>query len=293
VSTIEDLRDEITREERVANLRADGTVTEEEIHRRRRQMFLLALVVLVGLLFTTVANDVWTEFRDRSWIDPEVARLTLIGFGICSVVYLYDKEQHLKRLSRLGRDVEHLDAELAATMLRSAVVADSIEAVHATLELDEVVQRVVEQSCLLVGAGSASLRLADDEGELRAVAMQVDLASGEPAEPGEPSDDLLRVVARTREPALLNSGTVSVLCVPLVHDDRLLGLIRLSSGALDRFGDADASVLRRFSGPAASAIANAQRYEAAVFLLDRGGPDAVTEIGAAPELTPDGEPDAA
>ncbi len=109
MSTIEDLRDQITREERVVNLRADGTVTAEEIQRRRRQMFLLAVVVLVGLLFTTVANDVWTQFRDGSWIDPEIARLALIGFGVCSAVYLYDKEQHLKRLSRLGRDVQDLD----------------------------------------------------------------------------------------------------------------------------------------------------------------------------------------
>jgi hypothetical protein len=292
VSTIEDLRDQITREERVANLRADGTVTADEINRRRRQMFLIAVVVLVGLLFTTVANDVWTEFRDRSWIDPEVARFALIGFGVLSAIYLYDKEQHLKRLSRLGHDVQDLDAALAARMLRSAVVADAIEAVHESLELDVVVQRVVEQACLLVGAGSASLRLADDEGELRPVATQLDIAGGEPAEPGEPSDDLLRVVTRTREPALLNSGTVSVLCVPLVHDDRLLGLIRLSAGAAARFADADASLLSRFAAPSSSAIANAQRYEAALFLLDCTGLE-VVEITTAPELATDGETDAA
>lgn len=269
MSTIENLRDEITREERVVNLRADGTVSADEIQRRRRQMFLLAMVVLVGLLFTTVANDVWTEFRDGSWIDPELARIALIGFGVCSVGYLYDKEQHLKRLSRLGRDVQDLDAALAATMLRSAFVADATEAVHASLELDEVAQRVVDQSCRLVGASSASLRLADDEGDLRPVAAQVDIAGKEPSEPTEPSRDLLKVVGRTGEPALLNSGTVSVLCVPLLRDGHLLGLITLGAGAADRFTDDDAALLGRFAAPVANAIANAQRYEAAVFLLDR------------------------
>jgi hypothetical protein len=283
VSTIEDLRDQITYEERVANVRADGTITAEEIHRRRRQMFFVAVVVLVGLLFTTVANDLWTQVRDRSWIDPELARIALIGFGVVSAAYLYDKEQHLKRLSRLGRDVQDLDAALAASMLRSAVVADAIESVHATIDLDEVVQSVVEQSCLLVGAGSASLRLADDEGELRAVATQVDLASGEPPDGGEPSDELLRVVGRTREPALLNSGTVSVLCVPLVRAGRLMGLVRLSAGAANRFGDDDVAILQRFSGPAAHAIANAQRHEAALFLLDRRDPDDHIEIDLAPD----------
>lgn len=274
MSTIEDLRDQIIREERVANLPADGMVTEQEIHRRRRQMFLLAVVVLVGLLFTTVANDIWTRFRDDSWIDPEVARIALIGFGVLSAAYLYDKEQHLKRLSRLGRDVQDLDGALAATMLRSAFVADATEAVHSSLELDDVVQQVVEQSCRLVGAGSASLRLSDDEGELRPVAAQVDIAGRELDESPEPSDELLRVVAHTREPALLNSGTVSVVCVPLVRDGALIGLITLGAAAADRFDDDDAALLGRFAATAAAAIAHAQRYEAAVFLLDRDSEDA-------------------
>jgi hypothetical protein len=274
VATIEDLREEITREERVTNLPADGTVTVEEISRRRRQMFLLGVVVLIGLLFTTVANDVWTEFRDSSWIDPEVARIALIAFGVCSVGYLYDKEQHLKRLSRLGRDVQDLDAALAATMLRSAFVADATEVVHQSLDLDEVIERVAEQSGRLVGAGSASLRLANDEGELRPVATYVDMAGRAPAEPADPHDNMLRVVGQTGEPALLNSGTVSVLCVPLMHHGHLLGLVTLGANASHRFDDDDAALLGRFAATAAAAIANAQRYEAAVFLLDLDTPDA-------------------
>jgi hypothetical protein len=273
VSTIEDLRDQITREERVANLRADGTVTDEQIHRRRTQMFLLALVVLVGLLFTTVANDVWTEVKDTSWIDPDVARIVLIIAGIGCALYVYDKEQHLKRLSRLGHEVQDLDARLAAGMLRSALIADATEAVHEPLDLDEVVQRVVEQACRMVGAASATLRLTDDEGGLHLAAAQVDVAGHELPEPAEPDDDLLEVVGNTREPALLNSGTVSVLCVPIVHHDHLLGLLTLSAGAANRFSDGDAALLGRFARPVANAIANAQRYEAAVFLLDLGTED--------------------
>jgi hypothetical protein len=284
VSTIEDLRDEITREERVTNLRADGTVHAEEIHRRRRQMFLLAVVVLVGLLFTTVANDVWTSFRDHSWIDPDLARFALIGFGVISAAYLYDKEQHLKRLSALGRDVHDLDAALAATMLQSAFVADATEAVHASLDLDEVLTCVVDQACRLVGAVSASLRLVDDDGDLRPVATQVDVAGGELSESSEPNDDLLRVVGRTQEPALLNSGTVSVLCIPLLRDGRLLGLLTLGAGASDRFTDSDATLLGRFATPAANAIAHAQRFEAVMFLLDAdfAGPDDATDIHQSP-----------
>jgi GAF domain-containing protein len=64
-----------------------------------------------------------------------------------------------------------------------------------------------------------------------------------------------------------------VLCVPIVHHDHLLGLLTLSAGAANRFGDGDAALLGRFSVAVANAIANAQRYEAAVFLLDLGTED--------------------
>ena len=89
----------------------------------------------------------------------------------------------------------------------------------------------------------------------------------------QPNDDLLEVVGSTHEPALLNSGTVSVLCVPIVRHERLLGLLALSAAADNRFDDGDAALLGRFAVSVASAIENAQRYEAAVFLLDRGTED--------------------
>jgi GAF domain-containing protein len=158
-------------------------------------------------------------------------------------------------------------------MLRSALIADATEAIHEPLDLDEVVQRVVEQACRMVGAASATLRLTDEEGGLHLAAAQVDVAGHELPEPAEPDDDLLEVVGNTREPALLNSGTVSVLCVPIVHHDHLLGLLTLSAGAANRFSDGDAALLGRFARPVANAIANAQRYEAAVFLLDLGTED--------------------
>ena len=159
-------------------------------------------------------------------------------------------------------------------MLRSAFVADATEAVHASLDLDEVVQRVVDQSCRLVGAGSASLRLADDEGDLRPVAAQVDIAGQgagradraerRPAPGGRPHRRA--GAAQLRAPCRC---CASRSCAT----DRLLGLITLGAGAADRFSDDDAALLGRFAAPAANAIANAQRYEAAVFLLDRDSDD--------------------
>ena len=66
---------------------------------------------------------------------------------------------------------------------------------------------------------------------------------------------------------------------------RLPALGTMAAAAADRFTDADAALLGRFAAPAANAIANAQRFEAVVFLLDRDHP------GHSPER--DETPDAA
>lgn len=271
MSKIEDLRDQITREERVVNLTPDGTVTPEEIRRRRLQIFLIASVVVVGLVFTTMVNDVWTEIRDQSWLDPQVTRIALAVFAAWIAFYVYDKEQHLKRLTRLGADVDRLDRELAAGMLHSAIVLDALEAVHASLELDEVSARVVEQGCAFFGAPTGRLHLVDDDGEPH-------LAHDHRLEGGlqGPPEELVALVIRSRERVQLDTPSGPALAVPLLHDRRLLAVLSIGQAPDARFSDEAAALLERFAGPAATALANARRYEAAVFLLD-------AELTAIPE----------
>jgi hypothetical protein len=259
MSTIESLRDQITHEEEVANLTPDGMVSEHEIHRRRLQIFFVAVVVLAGLLITTLANDVWSEMRDKSWLDPQVTRIALIIFASWIAVYLFDKEQHLKRLSRLGHDVDLLDRELAAGLLHSALVTEAIELVHESLELDLVVDRVLEQACLLTRADDGALYLVDDEGGLHAVATQ--------GSPDVSDVEALRALVQQARGVLeLSADRGSRLCAPLTHHGELLGVVvvepaRAAEGEMR-------ALLARFTPSAASAIANGRRYEASVFLLD-------------------------
>ena len=259
MTTIESLREQIVREARLTNLKADGVVHAPEIQRRRLQIFFVALVALVGLLFTTVANDAWEEVRGSSWIDLDVARIALTIFGAWCAFYVYDKEQHLKRLSRLGRDVEALDGALAAGLLCAALVADSVEAVHASLDLDDVVSRVVEQGCALVGATGGALFLVDDDG-----ALQLVTGPAAPAAPGE----LFGLAMERRELFELAGETSSTVGVPLCGGGDALGVLMLGLEPPVRLGEETRALLVRFAGAAARAIANARRYEAAMFLLD-------------------------
>jgi GAF domain-containing protein len=274
VSKIEDLREEITREERVVNLPPDGTVTPAVIQRRRLQIFLIALVVVVGLVFTTMVNDLWTEVRDQAWLDPQVTRIALAVFAAWVAYYVYDKEQHLKRLSRLSADVDELDRELAAGLLQSAWVLDALESVHSTLELDEVTAHVVEQGCGFFGAPTGRLHLVDDEG-VPQLAHHHDVGRGVA---GPPPDELVELVVRQRQTVQLDTAAGPAIAVPLVHDGDLLAVLSVGHHPGARFADEAAALLTRFAASAATAIANARRYEAAIFLLD-------SELTAIPELS--------
>lgn len=273
MSRIEDLREEISREERVVNLPADGAVRPAEIQRRRLQIFLIAVVVVIGLVFTTMVNDVWTELRDQAWLDPQVTRIALAVFAAWVAYYVYDKEQHLKRLSRLGADVDELDRELAAGLLHSALVLDALEAVHSTLELDEVTAHIVEQACALYGAPVGRLHLVDEDG-LPHLAHHHDLGHGVSA---PPPDELVAMVIRERHPAQVATASGPALAVPLVHGGALIAVLSVAQPPTGRFSDEAGALLARFAESAATALANARRYEAAVFLLD-------AELTAIPEL---------
>lgn len=276
MSRIEDLREEISREERVVNLPPDGSVRPEQIQRRRRQIFLIAAVVVIGLVFITVVNDVWTEVRDEAWLDPQVTRIALAVFAAWVAYYVYDKEQHLKRLSRLGADVDRLDRELAAGLLHSALVLDALETVHSTLELDVVSAHVVEQACAFYGAPVGRLHLVDEDG-VPHLAHHHDLGHGVSA---PPPDELVAMVVRERHLVEVTTSSGPAIGAPLIHDGTLIAVLSVAQSPTGRFSDEAGALLERFAGSAATALANARRYEAAVFLLD-------AELTAMPELTLD------
>ena len=210
VSTIEDLRDEITREERVVNLHADGT-------RHGRGDPAPAPADVPARAWSCSSGSCSPPSRTTSgpssatdsWIDPDVARIALIGFGVCSVAVPVRQgaAPQAAQPARARRPGPRRRARRAGCCARR-FVADATEAIHESLDLDEVVQRVVEQSCRLVGAR-------------RRVAAP-DRRRGRPA-PGRGAGRHRRlgaagagraeratcsqVVGQTREPALLNSGT--------------------------------------------------------------------------------------
>jgi len=266
VSQIEDLRARIIREERDANLRPDGIASPVEIHRRRLQMCLLAVVVASGLVLTSLVGDLWSEVADDGWIDTGVARIALVVFGAWVAFYVYEKDRHLRRLSELGRDLARLDGELALGMLSSALVAEAAEAVHASLDLDRTARQVVAQGAGLVDAQAAWLRLADGDGGLHDVYLGHADGDDRGSEPGH---DAYALAAGHRSPLLLADDHGSLLFAPLRDDAGVLGVLALRARGGRTFSHSERRIVGRFAAAAAVALEHSRRYEAAVFLLDQ------------------------
>lgn len=308
---IDAVRADIEREERLVGLRPDGFVTPVEIRHRRHQILGVMLLVFVGLAATTLANDLWDAFRrSDTWIDPGVVRIGMIVFAAGFAVYVLEKEHHLKRLMTLGRRAEELDLVLAERILMSAIVAEATETVTTSIDLEQVLAQVLHEGDRLVGASMASISLVNDDGRLEeawtrgasiaagrrlvseSVLLQV-AVSREPfllvgPLPTELVDDDLEVALGAAALAgaapgpdaggdvlarpAARSTSVSVAVIPLVRDDAVLGVLTVAALPGRRYSTDDLDVLTRLAAPAAQALANARRFEAAR-LQDFGGID--------------------
>lgn len=290
-TTLEELREQIRREEKVAGLRADGHVSDAEIRRRRRQISLVAAVVFLGLVVTTLANDVWLDLkRNSSIVDPQTARFGMLIFTVAFIAYALEKELHLRRLSSLGHEAHALNLVLADRILATAALADAERVIDSSLELEHVLDAVLEQALSLVVAASGSVSRLTEDGELREVVARPD----DPTAGHGPrvADAIVMQVALAREPMLVSGpvpleldGAVygrarlsSALCAPLEHDGVLLGVLTLGAPPSERFTDAELEIVRRFAPRAAAAIARARRFEAAVLLVDSAGDPLTEEI---------------
>ncbi|MFO7566404.1 MAG: AAA family ATPase [Enhygromyxa sp.] len=170
--------------------------------------------------------------------------------------------------------------DLQTILKASQAIADDIL-------LDEVVDRVMAIAIENAGAERGALLLAGEAGlELRAICsaeggsariFERSIAVDEVAE--QLPSSVLRWVERTREPAVVDDATGdlrfatdtyvsahrvrSILCLPIVKHDRLIGLLYLENKLSPGSFTADRlELLRLLMAQAASALENAQLFEA-------------------------------
>jgi signal transduction protein with GAF and PtsI domain len=153
---------------------------------------------------------------------------------------------------------------------------EAAKALHSSLELQEVLQEIARNSAQAVGARAASLRLADSQGRMALVASHglsdVYLTKGTVTR--EKSDiDRLALQGETvvvldapndarfqYRNAAREEGLRSVLSVPVMLDDRGIGVLRVYTEEVRRFDGGEIELLTAMATLGAIAIRNAEEY---------------------------------
>ncbi len=255
-----ELREDLAREERLADLPSDGVASLGAVRRRRSQIAFLGGLVTVALIAATLVSEGVVSLGAKSIIDASNTRIALALFSIWIIVYAFDKDRHLRRVVRDRELIFELDSEIACGLLSSGLVLDAVTALHATIELDQLLPAIVEQGRNLVGVDDGVLFLSEDQ-ELQPV-VDAQGTAGLLA----PVMELVRsqhtVLAVTSDDAL-------TIGVPIDDRDGALLAVLVLPGLVAAELTADTrAVMARYGAAAGSALVNARRYEAAMFLLD-------------------------
>jgi sigma-B regulation protein RsbU (phosphoserine phosphatase) len=183
-----------------------------------------ALRILAGHLAVAIENA--TLYREARWYAGLLATLYEIGKETASILEL---DELLQRVAELVKRV--IDYEMFGILL-----------------LDEDRQELVLRQAVNFGPGKERSRLPVSEGLCGAA-----VRSKEPVLVGDVRADprYVSLVEKTR----------SELAIPLVHKDRVVGVLDLESPELDRFTERHVKVLMPLASQVAGAIVNAGLYE--------------------------------
>lgn len=146
-----------------------------------------------------------------------------------------------------------------------------------TLDLDPLLNRIIEAACDLTGAQAASILLYDDAAKqlyfqaatnmdpvMRGIIVPLDSLAGwivtnrQPLRIGDVNQDnrYFKNVAKT-----VSFSTQSLVGVPLIAKDRVIGVLEALNKAQGEFSDADEDLLTVLSAQAAIAIENTRLFQ--------------------------------
>jgi hypothetical protein len=265
---LEDLRDEIRREELGAGLSTERPLTRADIDHRRRQIAQVGLVVFFGIVVTTLHANVNVH---NSMIDPNLLRAATITAAGGFIAYVVEKERHLRRLVFLEGEERSVQLAIADRILEAAAFAGASRSLHGSLVLERVLQQTLDRVRDLVRVESASIRLLSADGQLRVAAVH--------GPPGTPvllgGVALATRVGLAKEPMLLpgvsgrhdpTSGLV--MGAPLLLGDQLLGVLQLGAPPDEPFSAMDVEIVSGFTDSVALALNHSRLYEDALVALD-------------------------
>ncbi len=260
---------------RVAELVSFAMPSLEAIERRRLQLWIVALLLLLAV--ATALSLLASEGRVPlpAMLPPGVVQVSLIALVALFGAYAIEKELQLGDLTQHLVEERVLTASLTARLHEANALLEAGRALQSGLELDEILGALLVGSVDLLDGRDGSIMLVHGTNQLRTVATSgTSAAQGACRDFGE---GIAGRVAATRS-ALLIDGSIqwendregpdipprptSAVSVPLIDEGRLVGVLNVNARVGRRYSEHDLRALSRFADQAAATIATAQRYEA-------------------------------
>lgn len=260
---------------RIQRMRGGRPPSLEAVERRRWQLWIVAGIFLIAV--STVVVLIFAEAGLPELMpDSPGLRWSFLALSVAFLLYVADQERALRRLTRALVDQQILTTALETRISDLTTLSKVGRVVNSVLTMDEVLQVILDSAFELTNARNGSVMLRDDDD------LRVAVSAGADAAPvGSTSDadqGLAGLAAREREPILVD-GTVtegqvpgvlrsqrrdrgSAIVAPLIVADEPLGVLSLErSRDAEPFSDLDLRSIGLFAEHAATAVANAQRFE--------------------------------
>lgn len=201
-------------------------------------------------------------------------RTIVLGLGVVAFSVAAVREVWLARLTRELTDERVLTAALTTRLNEVELLLHAGREMNAQLELSTLLETMLRSATELLEAGGGSVMLLEGDELVTAAARGREEAAGAHVHLGE---GVAGRVALRREPVLIDGYAdpegfpgvpdrepyvESAMCVPLVCEERLEGVLNVNAPLGLAFTQHDLRALAVFGEQAAMAIANARRYEA-------------------------------
>jgi signal transduction histidine kinase len=235
---------------------------------------LLAITAItVAIALFVIGRDIRSESLGSESLTSWIVIVLVVGLALAFLVYILEKERHLRRLSHLLVEERVRSEALRSRIREISNLSEVGRALNTSLDPDTVFDRILVSALELLDADDGAVMLLNDDGSALDVARHQgtltdrDLTRSIPLGAG-----LEGAVAARGEPSLVRAGKEddidlptqvrSAMCVPLIRHDQLLGVlsVRKTEGNRD-FDEEDLNALGFFAEHAAIAVGNARSFE--------------------------------
>jgi len=242
---------------------------------------LLVLSYLIAPLYAAalrLSAGGWWFLLDPAFL-PRYVMLFALMFTAMYMAWLFERRQtHILelagRLDAKARVLEETATGLGDRLIELRTLQEGVKAINSALALEELLRLVVVNASQVLGVAQCVVSLLDEETgdvipraasglppeSLRGVRFHPGQGvTGRVVENGRP-ELIGDVRSETRFVQIGEFPVVSVMCVPLLSDNRPVGALTATSRKRNAFQEEDLNLLAAFADQAAIAVKNAALY---------------------------------